>query len=136
MSLGNLENLVKTKVIKKEPFSSSEFQGLIESGKKRLKDALNNSLSEESRFDLAYNAAHALALAALRKQGYRPANQRYIVFQALPFTANLTYEWRILDKCHQLRNQAEYEGFFEVDEVLLTDLIQVTQKMLAFLESS
>ena len=37
----------------------------------------------ESRFDLAYNAAHARCLAALRWHGYRPAD-RYIVFHALP----------------------------------------------------
>lgn len=33
-------------------------------------------------FDLAYGAAHALCLAALRHHGYRPS-QRYIVFQVL-----------------------------------------------------
>jgi hypothetical protein len=42
----------------------------------------------ESRFDLAYNAAHALCLAALRWHGYRPTN-RYIVFQGLPHTLGL-----------------------------------------------
>jgi len=38
-----------------------------------------NSLSLESCFDLAYNPAHALALAALRWNGYRSDN-RYIFF--------------------------------------------------------
>ena len=32
----------------------------------RLKDAGNAALALESRFDLAYNTAHALCLAALR----------------------------------------------------------------------
>jgi hypothetical protein len=38
----------------------------------RLTDSAKNSNSLESRFDLAYNAAHALCLAALRWHGYRP----------------------------------------------------------------
>ena len=37
----------------------------------RLDDPARSALSLESRFDLAYNAAHALALAALRYYGYR-----------------------------------------------------------------
>lgn len=48
----------------------------------------NATLAIESRFDLAYNAAHALALAALRARGYRSDN-RYVVFQALPHTLGL-----------------------------------------------
>ena len=47
--------------------------------------------SLESRFDLAYGAAHALCLAALRHHGYR-ASKRYIVFQILPDTLGLVPE--------------------------------------------
>jgi len=36
-----------------------ETAGLIRSGRARLVDAGNAALSVESRFDLAYNAAHA-----------------------------------------------------------------------------
>ena len=61
----------------------------------RLADAHNDALSLESRFDLAYNAAHALSLAALRRGGYR-ARHRYIVFQVLPHTLGLGPEvWRV-----------------------------------------
>ena len=41
----------------------------------------------ESRFDLAYNPSHALALANLRWHGYR-SDIRYIVFQCLQHTPN------------------------------------------------
>ncbi len=102
--------MVKIGQLKKEPFSQDEFNGLVSSGKARLQDAEIDSLSPESRFDLAYNAAHALALAALRKCGYRSTN-RYIVFQVLPQTTKLGPEvWRVLSKCHDQRNLAEYEG--------------------------
>jgi len=66
MNNDKLDNLVKIGQLKAEPFSQSEFDGLMQSSKVRLKDARNESLSLESRFDLAYNASHALSPAALR----------------------------------------------------------------------
>lgn len=131
MSLSNLDNLVKTGKLKIESFQEKEFMGLLLSGKVRLKDANNVSLS---RFDLAYNAAHSLALAALRWHGYRSDN-RYIVFQALPHTVGAGPElWRVLAKCHDLRNLAEYEGSLEVDEQILSDLLTATQSLLNHVE--
>jgi hypothetical protein len=72
---------------------------------------------------LAYNAAHALCLAALRYHGFR-AKHRYVVFQVLPHTLGLgPGVWRIFEKCHNLRNLSEYEGDLNVDERLLGELI-------------
>jgi hypothetical protein len=66
-------------VLSKEPPDATEFAGLVESGLARLADAQNTSNSLYGRFDLAYSAAHALCLAALRYLGYR-SSKRYIVF--------------------------------------------------------
>lgn len=86
-------------------------------------DAANSANSLEGRFDLAYNASHALCLAALRYHGFRPRN-RYIVFQLLPHTLGLGPEvWRILAKAHEIRNRGEYEGDLDVEERLVADLI-------------
>ena len=52
--------------MRKEAPDAKEFAGLDRSGLKRLADAEKQANSLESRFDLAYNAAHALCLAALR----------------------------------------------------------------------
>ncbi len=130
MSSNNLDNLVKTGQLKHEPTNQKEISGLLQSGTARLTDAKKDNLSEESRFDLAYNAAHSIALAALRLKGYRSSN-RFIVFQTLPITANLGPEvWRILAKCHDKRNLAEYEGFLEIDDRLLEELLSATQTLL------
>jgi hypothetical protein len=81
----------------------------------------------EGRFDLAYNAAHALCLAALRWHGYRAGN-RFIVFQVLPHTLGLGPEvWRVLAKCHDMRNRGEYEGTLDVDDRLMADLVAACQ---------
>ncbi len=85
----------------------------------------------ESRFDLAYNAAHALCLAALRWHGYRSGN-RYLVFQLLPHTLGLGPEvWRVLAKCHEIRNPGEYEGDLNVDERIVTDLVKACSAVAA-----
>jgi hypothetical protein len=128
MSSKELDNLVRTGLLKPEPTKETEINGLLKAGYARLADARNPKNSLEGRFDLAYNAAHSLSLAALRLRGYRPNNARFVVFQALPHTLGLEAEtWRVLDKCHGLRNSAEYEGFFEVNERILTDLIRATE---------
>lgn len=128
MTLAPLDNLVKLGLLKSERPDQAELDGLLKSAIARLTDAGNEGLSAESRFDLAYNAAHALALAALRWHGYRPDNRRYIVFQALEHTLQMpAEEWRILDKAHGDRNAAEYEGRVEVDRLLLADLLKVAQ---------
>lgn len=66
-----LENLARIGKLAAESASAPEIAGLLRSGRERLKDARNEALAFSSRFDLAYNAAHALSLAALRWQGYR-----------------------------------------------------------------
>lgn len=135
MSLSNLENLVKTGQLKVEPFNTQEFKGLVHSGETRLKDALHEELSIDSRFDLAYNAAHAFAVAALRKKGYR-SNNRYIVFQVLPLTTGMgPGVWRVLAICHDRRNIAEYEGHLEVDDQLFSELLSAAQQLLEYIKS-
>lgn len=125
-----LENLVGPgKPLASEPPDAKEFEGLKQSGLARLKDARIESLSLEGRFDLAYNAAHALCLAALRRLGYR-ASHRYIVFQVLPHTLGLGPEvWRVLAKCHDLRNAGEYEGVFDVDDRIVLDLVKACERV-------
>lgn len=121
--------------LRREAPDAREFAGLKQSGLTRLADAENQANSLESRFDLAYNVAHALCLAALRRSGYRATN-RYVVFQVLPHTLGVGPEvWRVLARCHDLRNRGEYEGDLYVDERLLTDLIHACRIVAAALDA-
>ena len=129
MSSTPLDNLVRAGTLKTEPPAQAELDGLIRSGAVRLADTDIEGLSLESRFDLAYNAAHSLALAALRFHGYRCDN-RYLVFQVLPHTLKLPFEmWRVLDSAHRKRNIAEYEGDLDVDDALVEALIRVAREV-------
>lgn len=133
MTSNKLENVVRIRELKEEPPSGNELNGLRRSGLARLVDAERDDLSFESRFDLAYNAAHALALYGLRRLGYRSHN-RYLVFQVLPETAGLSAgQWKVLAKAHQRRNLAEYEGYLERDDRLLADMIAAVHALRAAL---
>ena len=130
MPLAPLDNLVKIGQLREESPAHSEIDGLIRSGETRLRDAENLTNSIESRFDLAYNAAHALSLAALRWHGYRPTQKRFIVFQALAHTLSLeAAQWRVLEEAHRRRNLVEYEGFTEIDEELVASVLRVTREV-------
>jgi hypothetical protein len=129
MAFENLQNLERIGQLKAEIPANTEFEGLVLSGQKRLKDAENESLSLESRFDLAYNATHALSLAALRWHGFR-SNNRYLVFQCLEHTVNLPSEKRrVLDQAHRKRNLSEYEGIIDIDSALVESIIRIAREI-------
>ena len=111
MNLRELANLVRVGQLKTEPSSNAEILGLLRSGEARLADAQKPDLSLESRFDLAYNAAHALALAALRLQGYR-SNNRYVVFQSAaahsrPARRDFGVSWQSATRCETPQSTRE-----------------------------
>jgi hypothetical protein len=130
-----LDNLVAGGSLHREAPNGAEYEGLVRSGRIRLGDAASTSNALVSRFDLAYNGAHALCLAALRRLGYRPANKRYVVFQTLPHTLGLGPEvWRVLDLGHSRRNRSEYEGDLDLSERFVADLVVAANKVLAELD--
>lgn len=135
MTSTELDNLVRIGKLKREPPSARELAGLLASARERLADADNATLAFASRFDLAYNASHALALFALRRAGYRCA-ARYLAFQTLPHTLGMPVAvWRVLAKAHERRNLAEYEGHLEHDERLLADVLAAAHRVLTAIEA-
>ncbi len=129
MSKRQLDNLVAGGHLKREAPAASEIDGLLQSGDARLRDAEKTALSTESRFDLAYNAAHAYALAALRWHGYRPAS-RYMVFQTLAHTLSIpAAQWRVLADAHRMRNAIEYGGALGADTQFVEAVLRVTREV-------
>jgi hypothetical protein len=126
-----LDNLVKIKELNREPPNQVEFDGMVLAATTKLQDVKLQGLSSDSQFSLAYGAAHALALAALRWHGYR-SDKRYIVFQCLQHTLGLeNAKCRVLDQCHKRRNLAEYEGHLDIDAQLLKELIVLAHELLS-----
>ena len=134
MRRSQLDNLVRIGQLSTELAAEDELRGLVRSGLRRFEDAAREDLSLEGRFDLAYNAAHALALAALRHRGYR-SRSRYLVFQCLQHTIDLPQaQWRVLDQAHRKRNLAEYEGDMDVDKQLVAALLRVVGEVASRVE--
>ena len=58
------------------------------------------------------------------------------MFQLLPHTLGLGPEiWRVLSRCHDLRNLAEYEGEMNVTETLVAELIAICRVLAEKLET-
>jgi len=129
MGKQELDNLVAIKKLQAEPASRKEFDGMLASGRRSLKDSQYEELETDSQFTLAYGAAHSFALAALRQHGYR-SEDRITVFQTLVHTvATAKADLQIFLRAHNERNLAAYEGRIDIDEELLADLIQCTKRL-------
>ncbi len=112
--------------LKAEPPDPQEIQRLVAVAETWLYDSSKTDLSPETRFVLAYGAAHAVCVAALRRLGYR-TEKRYHVFQLLPTTLGIGPDvWRVLDKAHEKRNLLEYEGMTDIEPQLLDDTLVAT----------
>jgi len=130
-----LDNLVKINKLNVEPPDAKEFAGMLQAAEIKLRDAQINGLSDDSQFTLVYGAGHAISLAALRWHGYR-SDARYLVFQCLQHTLGLERaKWRVLDKCHNTRNLAEYEGHLEIEPQLLKEQLSITLEILKLVKA-
>lgn len=130
-----LQTLAETGQLKEERPDAAELLRMLLRARQALDDSDVAAVSEEGRFILVYQAAHTLALAALRRQGYR-SDKRYLVFQCLEHTMGYTHaKWRIFDACHRRRNLAEYEGHLDITEGLLAEFQNATATLLDELEA-
>ena len=135
MSLQHLDNLCGLKLLKHEPPDQLEFDHILNTARRNLKDAFVPGISEEGKFTFVYNAAHAFALGALRWHGYR-SEKRYLAFQCLVHTVGMKEEiCRIFDSCHHKRNLAEYEGDFEISEELFQEMLKATYELKLLVEA-
>ncbi len=116
--------------LKAEPPDPQELRRLVAVAEAWLGDSSRTGLARETRFLLAYGAAHAVCVAALRRLGYR-TEKRYLVFQLLPTTLGVGPDvWRVLDKAHEKRNLLEYEGMTDIEPQLLEDTLLAAASVL------
>jgi len=122
-----LENLVG-KGLRHESTSPDEIQRLLAKATTRLADAANQSVSRDSRFDLAYEAILQLAICALRANGYRPDSKgghHITALQGLSKSIGYPREKvRLIDEFRRQRAISLYDGSFNATEQELTALIE------------
>lgn len=123
-----LRNLVERKLLRDEKAAPAEVQGLLASAAAFLGDARRRENSEATRFNVACESAHALALAAMRACDLRPAQgpgHRAIVFNVLDATTTATPAICVpLAKAHDKRNKLAYDGLTTFSRSELDELIE------------
>lgn len=128
-----LQTLVERKYLREEKAAPTEVQGLLASAASFLADARRESNSEATRFNVAYEAAHCLALVAMRAWDLRPAQgpgHRAIVFNSLDSTAGAPAAVHVpLSKAHDKRNKLTYDGLTTFSAAELAELIDTTAKL-------
>ena len=134
-----LARLLKTGQLKGEPTSKSEIAGFLANADQALVDARIPALSSANRFKLAYDAAHALALVAMRAHGYRPGSgpgHRAIVFQSLVHTVRASPTLASsLNRYHTKRNRSEYDGLVTATDAEARDMLELTTYLRALVLS-
>lgn len=134
-----LDNLVRIGQLKPEPPAADEIDTYRRKASLYLRDAALAGMSSAGRFMLAYDAAHALAFAALRAKGYRPdaaRGHRAVVFQTLEVTVGAPRElWVALDRYHTRRNASEYSAMIEASAIEANDLLDLAQRLEALCAS-
>ena len=123
-----LQGLEKIGRVNPHAATTAEIQQHLSDAKDFQTDASKKDNTLRGRFSNANSAAHALLMAAIKIQGYRPTGEkghRYILYELLdsllPAAAGAK---AVLAQAHKLRNRSEYDGDpIDVTLGLVDDLV-------------
>ena len=135
----SLQNLERVGSLRPEPADPREVRRYLASAGRFLADARKTANSLETRFAVAYNAVHALAVAALRANDYRTAQEkghRRLVFELLPHSCGAEKgDALALVRAHEKRNKVEYDGIAEITQREAADLVAIAGRIQACVEA-
>jgi len=124
-----LQNLLRIGKIKDHAPTAAEVQRLLAAIDRNMADAGVDSISDETRFDVAYKAVMQCALVAMLAAGYRPATSEpghhQTMIQSLPLTLGVANDtWVVLDALRRQRNANDYTGAPMTPDVVAECLTQ------------
>src|SRR5271168_346819 len=129
----SLEKWAEYGWLKAEPTSPEEIRALFEIVARDLNDAKVEAISDDRRFEAAFNAARTAAYAALRACGYRTTmqvghHQKTIESLELTIKADprLVQKMRVFSK---KRNATSYDAAGNVSAQELQDVIKVAGEL-------
>lgn len=133
-----LENLIG-KGLQREPTSAEEIRRFLGKISTKLTDAGKDSISLDSRFDLAYEALLQIGLAALRANSLRPDSRgghHVLALQTLHTSIGYPREkLRLLDEFRRQRATGLYDGSFVPTQAELDELRATATELKAHLET-
>jgi hypothetical protein len=119
--------------LKPHKTSREEIANLLAIVDRDLSDATNESISPDSRFGIAYNAALKLCTILLFTSGYSAdkARHHYLTIQAMPFILgnDRKPDAQYLDTCRNKRNIAEYHYVGNVTERDVEELADFVKEL-------
>lgn len=121
--------------LKPHQSSRKEVQGLLSIVDRDLADARKESLSNDWRLGIAYNAALKLCAILLHTSGYRAENtlQHFRTIQALPWIlgSGRKDDADYLDQCRKKRNTVEYDMAGVTSATEAKELLEFAEKLRA-----
>jgi|SRR5580658_1928998 hypothetical protein len=140
----SLEKWAEHGWLKAEPTSRDEIKGLLTIVDRDLTDANVAAISEDRRFEAAFNAARTAATVALRASGYRTTNQlghHLKTIESLEFTIHA--DSKLIQRIKTLskkRNATSYDSAGNVSaqelELALKTGAEMRREVIAWLEKN
>jgi hypothetical protein len=119
--------------LRAEPTSTAEITDLLAIVQRDLRDARVEAISEDRRFEAAFNAARTAANVALRACGYRTATQlghHLKTIESLEHTIQadplLIQKMRVFSK---KRNATSYDSAGNISELELQEVIKIAGQL-------
>ncbi|QWT22652.1 hypothetical protein KPL74_00175 [Bacillus sp. NP157] len=130
-----LDNLVSIGRLQQIPPNPAYIAQSMTAARRTLVDASSAAISNETRFDAAYNSIMHVAIAALAAQGMRSSSNQpghhQLAIQCLTWTLAISGETLItLDVLRKKRHLISYSGDL-VNDALVRDCIDEATQLLA-----
>ena len=127
-----LQNLLRIGKLKEHQTTAAEVARLLAAVDRNLSDAAVATISDETRFDVAYKAVMQCALVAMLCSGYRPSTSEpghhQTMIQSLPLTMEVSDDvWVVLDALRRKRNANDYTGDIITPDMVDTCLTHAKQ---------
>lgn len=129
----SLEKWAEYGWLRAEPTSRDEIQSLLAIVHRDLSDAAVDAVSEDRRFEAAFNAARSAASVALRASGYRTATQlghHLKTIESLELTigadASVVHKLRVFSK---KRNATSYDSAGNISAGELDQAIELATEL-------
>jgi hypothetical protein len=130
----SLKNLHRIGQLEEHEPDATQVRRMLKSAERSIADARQESISPESRFDVAYRAITLLSMVALWANGFRSARSRpghhQTMIQSLVHTIELDRDQvLLLDTFRVKRNAIDYTGE-DVDEASVDECIGAVSSLL------
>lgn len=130
----NLDEMLEKKILEKRKTSPGEISNLITMANRRLSEAFNETISNETRLVQAYQVVFTSAMIALRASGYRAKSmdgKHFHTINTLKSTLKKQpQDIRYYQNLRKKRHEDVYEGLLQVSDIEMNKAIDTAKELL------